>query len=151
MAQTSFTFRTRSPLLPGLALVALFVTAPLRAENLHALWHGDGSSAVVDHLLTSLAEDQRSNRLFLSTSPEQLRAFLLQRLCLDAAAGCVTQPGAMNDVLQLRPADIELLLQHLNSSLQVRQLPLHQQQRLLEQLSLDSLQHGQGTQPLASL
>lgn len=138
-------------LLPGLALLLVINAAPVRAENLHAVWHGEGSSVLVDQMLTTLAEDPRSNRLFLTTSTEQLRSFLLQRLCLDSAAGCMADPSAASAAsLGLLPADFELLLQHLNASLQTRQLPLQQQQRLLLQFTgqtpADSTQR-----PLASL
>lgn len=138
-------------LLPGLALLLSIDAAPARADSLHAVWHGEGSAVLVDQMLTTLAEDPRSNRLFLTTSTEELRSFLLQRLCLDSAAGCIAHPSAASAAsLGLLPADFELLLQHLNASLQTRQLPLQQQQRLLLQFTgQDAAVNAQ--RPLASL
>lgn len=137
--------------LPGLALLFVIGAAPVRAESLHAVWHGESHSALVDQMLTTLAEDVRSNRLFLSTSAEQLRSFLLQRLCLDSSAGCMDHPATITAAsLGLTPAEIDLLLQHLNASLQSTQLPLHQQQRLLQQLSQQAVP-ALASRPLASL
>jgi hypothetical protein len=138
-------------LLSGLALLLAISAAPVRADSLHAVWHGEGSSALVDQMLTTLAEDLRSNRLLLTTGTEQLRSFLLQRLCLDSGAGCMAHaPTVSAASLGLTPTDLELLLQHLNASLQTRQLPLPQQQRLLQQFTGQS--PAESTQrPLASL
>lgn len=138
-------------LLPGLGLLLAISVTPARADSLHAVWHDEDRSALVDHMLTTLAEDLRSNRLFLTTSPEQLRSFLLQRLCLGPGAGCADNPAAVARTnLALAPADIELLLQHLNASLQARRMPLQQQQRLLLQFTGQTREAStQG--PLASL
>lgn len=136
----------------GLAVpLALMLTAaPLQAENLHATWQGEGSSALIDRMLTTLAEDLRSNRLFLSTGTEQLRSFLLQRLCLAASTGCVLPAAANTSDLVLTPAQVDLLLQHLTASMQAQHLPLHQQQLLLQQLALRTPAPA-AAQPLASL
>lgn len=132
----------------GLAVLASLCATPTQAENIHDVWRGEGSSAVVDQMLTTLAEEVRSSRLFLTTNTEQLRSLLLDSPCLEFAAVCHEHPvipAAAN--LRLTPADIDLLRQHLNASLLARQLPKHQQQHLIEQLS----QQVRGMQPLASL
>ena len=137
----------------GLAvpLALMLAAAPLQAENLHATWQGEGSSALIDRMLTTLAEDLRSNRLFLSTGTEQLRSFLLQRLCLAASTGCSVLPAAASTAdLVLTPAQVDLLLQHLTASMQAQHLPLHQQQLLLQQLALRTPAPA-AAQPLASL
>ncbi len=138
-------------LLTGLVLLEAFGAAPLRAGNLHAVWQDAGSSAIVDQMLLSLAEDPRSNRLLLNTSMEHLRSFLLQRLCPESVAGCADSAGVpRTHGLELAPVEIDLLLQHLNSALQLQQLPQPQQRRLLEQFSLQG-SPGSAARPLASL
>lgn len=140
----------------GLALLLACGSPASRAENLHAIWHGESGAVLVDRMLTALAEDSRNNRLLLSTGTEHLRSFLLQHLCLQSAAGCA-EPRAVPvskspDLTRAYMGlfDTGLLLQQLNTSLQDRQLPQPPQQVLPQQSSAQPSAAGE-LRPLASL
>jgi hypothetical protein len=146
-------------------VLMLLAATPLKAENLASAWPdewqdgwaverpaeetGESPGLLIDQILISLAEDLRSNHLFLSSGPEQLRAILQRGLCVSAWNGCSNWPDTGQSGRLLTPAEVDLLLQHLSVAMQTHQMTLQQQQRLVWRLSLQGTTEG-ANRPVAS-
>lgn len=146
--------RMLSPCTGPSALLTLLLalgSGSVSAESLHARPDEAGATALVEQVLAALAEDPRSNRLLLLASQEQLRSFLLQRLCPGASVQCGAAGSVQLHALPaVDPTGLSLLLQSLDVSLQARGWSRPQRQHLLEQLTLQPLP-ATAAQPLAAL
>jgi len=143
-------------------VLMLLAATPLKAENLASAWPdewqveraaegtGENAGLLIDQILISLAEDLRSNHLFLSSGPEQLRTILQRGLCASAWNGCSNWPDTGESGRLLTPGDVDVLLQHLSVAMQTHQITLQQQQRLIRRLSLQGTTD-KASRPVASL
>lgn len=139
-----------------LLVLGLFTlqTPALHAESLNTIFSGeDDMVVVVDQFLAYLSEDVRINHIFFETAVTDVRAKLLQDICVETSSHC---HAAGTDSVQqfdfhLNANDSSIVMQHLHKAMENRHVAAAIQQRLSNKLTLITDTQVLADLPLASL